>query len=85
MTSPTLLDDAQRIDLLWQLFDALLKHLHTALTSGDPVKASLLDVVRHFLLANNISVSNRLDMRRGLQSLADYRSLPFDASGNESK
>jgi hypothetical protein len=84
MSTPDLLSDSERLNLLWQLFDALLQHLHAALTSGgDPVKASMLDVARHFLAANNISASTRADMSRGLQSLAGFRGLPFDKDGNE--
>jgi len=69
------LTDAQRSDLLWQLFDALLIHLHRSLTGNGPVKASFLDVARRFLASNGITATNRGEAARGLTALSK---LPFD-------
>ena len=71
------LSDAARFELLWKLFDALLLHLVAALEKPGPVKASMLDVVRHFLAMNNITMASRADAKRGLTSLAEFRALPF--------
>lgn len=75
----TLLTDAERSDLLWQLFDALLKHLVKVLSSDGPIKASMLDVARHFLAMNQITATTRVGAQKGLETLQQQMErLPFD-------
>ncbi|WP_428661391.1 hypothetical protein [Reyranella sp.] len=69
------LTDDERTGLLWALYDALLKHLHAALTSGGPVKASMLDVARRFLASQGIHATTRGEAARSLDALSK---LPFD-------
>lgn len=84
MTTPELLTDTERLQLLYQLYDAFLKHLHMVMTSGDPLRASFLEVVRQFLSQNGITAANRAGLRRGLENVIELSALPFDATGNVS-
>ena len=85
MTNHELLTDTARQRLLWELWDALLKYLHATLTSGEPVKASMLDVARHFLQSNGITVTSRAAISQGLDRLTDMSALPFNAEGDPNK
>ncbi len=67
-----------RTAALWRLFDALLMRLLAGIEGDQPAKASLLNVARAFLLANQITANARPDLRRGLQAVADARGLPFN-------
>lgn len=73
------LTDAQRLDSLWQLYDAVLLHLVTALQADEAPPASLVDTARRFLNDNSINLASRPDLRRGLAVMADLRGLPFKA------
>lgn len=84
MSTPDLLTDTERLQLLHQLYDAFLKHLYAVMTSGDPLRASFLEVVRQFLSQNGIVAANRAGLRRGLENVLELRALPFDASGKPS-
>jgi hypothetical protein len=74
------LSDAQRLNLLHQLFDAMLEHLHRVMTtSKEPIKASMFDVVRHFLNDQGISATSRAEAARGVMALKQQiDNLPFD-------
>lgn len=78
--------DDKRIETLWSLYDALLAHLLATLNAPDsPAKGSTLDVARKFLADNRIGLgtSRPASLRKGLQSLADIRALPFDKDGKK--
>ncbi len=79
-----LLTNAERIALLWQLYDALLTNLLAALTpEGDrpPPTAAVLDISRKVLVDHGIKASAMRttgDVKRGLEALVvDLGALPF--------
>lgn len=77
MADEIALTDEQRWEKLYLLYDALLVALLEAVSGEEPPSASIMNVARQFLAQNNVNLSTRPDLRRGLQSLADLRNLPF--------
>ena len=85
-----LVSTPERIALLWRLWDALaaslLQVMKKAAASGEPVRASMLNVVRAFLSDNNINADalrTAADHAGAMAGLAEeFKPLTIDDDGN---
>jgi hypothetical protein len=72
------LTDEERAAKLWELYDELLLRLLSTLQSGEPVKASFLDVCRAFLNSQGVDIRSMPDPTKALKTLGQLRALPFE-------
>lgn len=70
--------EPENIEPLWQLWHVLLNRLLYALRPEANPTAAEMNVARAFLKDNNVTASNRPDIRNGLRELATLTSLPFE-------
>ena len=89
-TASALVSTPERIALLWKLWDALaaslLQVMKKAAETGEPVRASMLNVVRAFLSDNNINAdalrtaADHADAMAGLSQ--EFGEIEIDPDGN---